>query len=194
MNVRWNDDDAGLLGRLFRRGGEPRLRRNGKSDVAIAVAGIALGLTCALFPWYVFFNQDDFGVRAMRFEGQRANDRMPNDLAFQPHLIGRPVQPDEVPRMELDMFATGTLPDNRNPSTGSIPLEDQPFPGEDRPAAQFRVVHITKGRAMIEDDSGLWLVEPGALLPDNGRVTSIEQRGDRWFIVTADNRALPVSE
>ena len=40
-----------------------------RSDLTVAALGITLALICALFPWYIFFNQDQFGVRAMKFQG-----------------------------------------------------------------------------------------------------------------------------
>ncbi|TPO11857.1 hypothetical protein FJ980_04530, partial [Mesorhizobium sp. B1-1-5] len=37
-----------------------------RSDFVIAALGITLGLICALFPWYIFFNQEQFGVQAIK--------------------------------------------------------------------------------------------------------------------------------
>ena len=33
---------------------------------------------------------------------------------------------------------------------------------------------------MIEDDSGLFIVQRGSMLPDSSRVASIEQQDGRW--------------
>ena len=38
--------------------GKPRWRRD---DMTVAALGVTLGLTCALFPWYIFFNPEKFG-------------------------------------------------------------------------------------------------------------------------------------
>src|SRR5690606_30219050 len=48
-------------------------RPDRRGDFVVAGLGVALGLICALFPWYIFFNQEQFGVRAMRLGGQGAN-------------------------------------------------------------------------------------------------------------------------
>ena len=35
----------------------------------LAALGVVLAMICALFPWYIFFNQEQFGPPAMKFEG-----------------------------------------------------------------------------------------------------------------------------
>ena len=94
--------------------------------------------------------------------------------------------PRDVPEPPLDSFTTATLAAEQQTETPGV--DDQPFPGDASGASAFRVVHVANGRAMIEDDSGLWIVERGATLPDNSRVRSIEQRGGNWVIVTTDSR------
>src|SRR5437868_3353713 len=54
----------------------PRLtnrKADRRSDLVVAALGITLGLICALFPWYIFFNQEQFGVQAIRFGGSGTN-------------------------------------------------------------------------------------------------------------------------
>ena len=53
----------------------PKLNRKAdrRSDFVIAALGVTLGLICALFPWYIFFNQEQFGVRAIKFGGTGTN-------------------------------------------------------------------------------------------------------------------------
>jgi hypothetical protein len=46
---------------------------------------------------------------------------------------------------------------------------------------------------MIEDNTGLWIVQNGSKLPDSSRVTSIEQRGDKWVLVTSTNKVFEIS-
>ena len=44
------------------------LHRRGltKGDLVITAGGLGLAFACAVFPWYVFFNQEHFGPREMR--------------------------------------------------------------------------------------------------------------------------------
>ena len=49
--------------------------RDRRSDLTVAALGVTLGLICALFPWYIFFNPEEFGVRAMKFGGSGGGHR-----------------------------------------------------------------------------------------------------------------------
>jgi hypothetical protein len=73
----------------------------------------------------------------------------------------------------------------------SPPPADQPFPAA---ASEFKMVHVANGRAMIEDDTGLWVVQRGSVLPDSSRVASIEQRGGKWVIVTSTDKVIQLTK
>lgn len=159
-----------------------------RGDITLAALGITLGLTAAIFPWYVFFNQDQFGVRAMRFQGQgqgsgQGGHRMPADLPFPEELVARHVERGLLPLIELDRLSTGNVPNDDKP-TGSVPVDEQPFPGVERPPVRFEIVHIENGRVMVADDGGVWLARIGSRLPDASRISSIERRDGSWVVVT----------
>jgi hypothetical protein len=180
------DRPSGVLSRRS----VPFAALRGRGDMMIAAAGLALAVGCALFPWYVFFNQEKFGVPSVRFEGSDGSIPMPTSLSYRPELLGRPISAAEVPVLELDLLSTGTLPDD--PTGGVIPLSDQPFPGGP-PEAKYKLVHVANGRAMLEDENGLWVVQPGSLLPDDSRVSSIERRAEGWVLVTSANVVIPIA-
>jgi hypothetical protein len=155
-----------------------------RSDFVIAALGITLGLICALFPWYIFFNQEQFGVQAIKFGGSGSNSgREGGGVVAQ---RSGPLTAKDVPNPEIDLFATGTVEDDPAP-----PPADQPFPAA---ASEFKMVHVANGRAMIEDDTGLWVVQRGSVLPDSSRVASIEQRGGKWVIVTSTDKVIQLSK
>lgn len=159
----------------------PAAKRDRRSDLTVAALGITLGLICALFPWYIFFNPDEFGVRAMKFGGTNG-ETGPIMLGSQPQRVGAP-SAQEIPPMKLDLMATGTArkEDGDKDERGTPGLAEQPFP----PApVDFKLVHIANARAMIEDDSGIFVVQRGDILPDSSRVASIEERDGRWVLVT----------
>ncbi|WP_217572226.1 hypothetical protein [Mesorhizobium sp. GbtcB19] len=158
-----------------------------RSDFVIAALGITLGLICALFPWYIFFNQEQFGVQAIKFGGSGSNA---GRVSGGPQLVNSSSAdaPKTVP--DLDLFATGTLPDEQEDPDKAPGLDQQPFPA----ASEFKMVHVANGRAMIEDDTGLWIVQRGSVLPDSSRVVSIEQRGGKWVIVTSTDKVVPLSK
>ncbi|KUM28819.1 hypothetical protein AU467_00605 [Mesorhizobium loti] len=164
----------------------PRLanrKADRRSDFVIAALGITLGLICALFPWYIFFNQEQFGVQAIKFGGSGSNSgRAGGGVAAE---RSGPLTAKDVPNADIDLLATGTVQDSPAPAPG-----DQPFPAA---ASEFKMVHVANGRAMIEDDTGLWIVQRGSALPDSSRVASIEQRGGKWVIVTDANKVIELS-
>ncbi|TIO54994.1 MAG: hypothetical protein E5X80_01215 [Mesorhizobium sp.] len=164
----------------------PRLtnrKADRRSDFVVAALGITLGLICALFPWYIFFNQEQFGVQAIKFGGSGSNSgREGGGVAAERSAS---LTAKDVPNADIDLLATGTVQDEPAPAPG-----DQPFPAA---ASEFKMVHVANGRAMIEDDTGLWIVQRGSVLPDSSRVASIEQRGGKWVIVTDANKVVELS-
>ncbi|MGX5839691.1 hypothetical protein ACWGTI_03090 [Mesorhizobium sp. ArgA1] len=166
----------------------PKVKKNDdrRSDIVFAALGITLGLICALFPWYIFFNQDQFGVQAIKFGGSGTNAGRVSG-GSQMENSGQPLTANDVP--DVDLFATGTLQD---PEDKAQPpdADEQAFPGDPK----FRMVHVANGRAMIEDDAGLWIVQRGSKLPDSSTVSSIEQRGGKWVMVTSADQVIELSK
>lgn len=167
---------------------KPERRKLNREDFTLAALGVTLAAICALFPWYIFFNQDKFGVREMVFQGTNSSTA-PSQLAYQPQLIGEHFQTGDMPRMDLDFLPTATLRDPDSPPR-AVPVSEQPFPSD---LIQFRLVHVANGRAMIEDEDGLWIVQPGSRLPDASQVSSIEQREGRWVLVTSLDKVVELT-
>ena len=181
------------LGRLFRREREkvPFTARepDRRGDLTVAALGVTLGLICALFPWYIFYNPEKFGVRAVKFGGNGAATGAVV-IGEQPDRVGAPSLADEVVPLTLDLFPTGTAgqedEDRRAPG-----LSEQPFPAE---VPEFRLIHVENGRAMIADDVGVFVVQRGARLPDGSRVAAIEERAGAFVLITDEDRVIAVSE
>jgi hypothetical protein len=186
------------IGRFLDRWrGHSGTREERRGDLTVAALGITLGLTAAIFPWYVFFNQDQFGVRAMRFDGQGPLDgnggRMPVDLPFPEELVVRQVERGLIPLLELDRISTGNVPDDEM-STGSVPVDQQPFPGVEKPPVRFSIVHIENGRVMVADDGGVWLARIGSRLPDASKIASIQRKDGKWVVITDRDEILTPDE
>jgi hypothetical protein len=161
-------------------------KKGRRSDLIIAGLGIALGFGCAVFPWYIFFNQDKFGIRAVKFEGN--GDRtQPVMLGSNGERVGAPMSSEDIPPMQLDLFATGTTGSDDDDDGNASKLVEQPFPGDD---VRFRLVYAAAGRAMIADETGMWVVQRGSLLPDNSKVAGIEQRDGKWVLVTSADKVV----
>lgn len=170
---------------IRRRASAPKKKDGG--DFVIAALGITLGLTCALFPWYIFFNPEKFGVKEFVFEGSKGRLDA-SEIAYQPQLVGTHFTTGDVPAMELDFIPTATVRprDDQTPRAAT----DQPFPSD---LVNFRLVHVANGRAMIEDADGLWVVQPGSRLPDASEVASIEQRAGKWVLVTTHDKVVELA-
>ena len=95
--------------------------------------------------------------------------------------------------MKLDLMATGTArkENGDKDERGTPGLAEQPFP---LAPVDFKLVHIANARAMIEDDSGIFVVQRGDILPDSSRVASIEEREGRWVLVTDVGLVLDLPE
>jgi len=191
-NRRAEEEAAGVAPQTRMKAEQSAKRRDRRSDLTIAALGVTLGLICALFPWYIFFNPDEFGVRAMRFGGSGGGTE-PIVLGAQPERVGAPVAGQKIAPMDLDLLATGTATTDSvdEDEEGTPGLKDQPFPP---PVISFRIVQIANGRAMLEDDTGLFVVQPGSILPDKTRVQTIEERDGRPVLVTDAGVALEISE
>ncbi len=160
-------------------------RRNRRGDLTVAALGITLGLICALFPWYIFFNPDKFGPPVIRLGG-RVDLRPSNGIGAGQDRAGILLGADD-PAGDLDLVSTGTTSSDTPDKAREKEAANQPFPG---PPVPFKVVHIENGRAMMEDDSGFFIVQRGSTLPDSTRVTAIEQRDGKWVVLTSGNEVL----
>ncbi|MEP9399849.1 hypothetical protein [Mesorhizobium sp. KR2-14] len=159
-----------------------------RSDMVVAGLGITLGLVCAMFPWYIFFNPEKFGVEALRFDHEgRSSVSRPLALTSRFLLPSEQIAEEDGAEGKLDPFTTSTLADEQDKKA---PVREQPFPTVDTP---YRLLHVANGRGLIEDDTGLWVVQTGSLLPDSSRVAAIEQRGGTWVLLTDRERAITLT-
>ncbi len=46
-------------------------------------------------------------------------------------------------------------------------------------------MHVANGRALIEDKTGMYIVRVGAVLPDNSRLATLEERDGQWVLITS---------
>jgi hypothetical protein len=154
------------------------------ADRVIGWSGALLALVAAFFPWYVFFNEDKFGLEYIRqITSRDLPERAGKAVVIaSPSGIGDRDNNTVLPKPE-DQIITGTVPaaaaEEDNQEEASIPA--QPFPAAPR---VFRLLHVVKGQAMIEDRTGIYVVREGDTLPDLSKVTSLEERDGKWVIVT----------
>lgn len=146
----------------------------------MVVAAAAAGL-----PWYVFLNPEKFGITGKGWEAlmnvpQRGGGGVD---AVIPHVDdalaadGRKQQ--TVP--PIDNLTTATVPANGEGAHNAEEANVQPLPGGSR----FKLLHVSNGRALIEDKSGMFLVKIGSVLPDESRLLSLTNVDGKWQIVTS---------
>lgn len=163
-------------------------RSYSRGDLVLFASGIVLSGFCAFFPWYVFFNQDQFGVRAVKLENIPSSGPAPRS-AIAADRVASYKETQDNRETDLDTFTTGTtLPtDGEDDERRAV---EQPFPAI---VPEYELVHVANGRAMIQDDQGLYVVQRGSLLPDNSRVAKIEKRNGNWVLVTTADRVLEIA-
>ena len=91
----------------------------------------------------------------------------------------------------VDPTPTGSIPDKAGASrpvnlivTPMRPLESS------LPPSPYKLLDVLNGEALMQTDVGLRHVRAGDLLPELGRINSIERRGDHWVLLTQSGAAL----
>ncbi|WP_117190962.1 flagellar protein [Rhizobium terrae] len=153
-------------------------------DRVLVATGIALAAASAFFPWYVFFNEDKFGIRTETLG--RTRDLPPGNgrqvVSVSPLAMTDSTKDDRpIPTDPMDALTTATTSSIGETRNGGAFREEQPFPGK----SGFRLLHVANGRALIEDGSGMYMVRVGSILPDNSKLATLEQRDGKWVIVTS---------
>ncbi|MBB4288454.1 hypothetical protein GGE16_000470 [Rhizobium leguminosarum] len=151
-------------------------------DRFLTFTGLALAGAAAFFPWYVFFNEDKFGINVAASGNSRDLPDWParNVFSVSPLAMVNKNEGDKK-ASPIDPLTTATVSDLGKERNGKPLLEDQPFPGR----SSFRLLHVSNGRALIEDPSGMYMVRIGSILPDESRLAALEQRDGKWVIVTS---------
>lgn len=155
-----------------------------RSDKVLAATGIALAAAAAAFPWYVFFNEEKFGIRIAGWE--QLGDLPPGSAARRPFSVSPTATPPPENRQfepdPVDNIVTATV-SKLGEARQNAPVlkEQQPMPGR----SGFRLLHVANGRALIEDGNGMYMVQVGSILPDESRLATVEQRGGKWVIITS---------
>ena len=154
------------------------------ADRMLAISGIAIAAAAAFFPWYVFFNEDKFSIKVAAIDHTRDLPHTGPRQVFSVSpiaMINKNKNPNPQPA-PIDQLTTATVSKlGKERDSQPLPIADQPFPGQ----TGFRLLHVANGRAMIEDNSGMYMVRVGSILPDKSRLASLEQRDGQWVIITS---------
>ena len=154
------------------------------TDRIIGYSGAALALSAAFFPWYVFFNSAKFGIDATasliarNFSGW---SERPTFSQTPSAITNGNASPADSSAQ--DPLLTGTVPgqDAAIGIKGDPSAIEQPLPAQ---VTKFHLLHVSKGKALIADENGVYVVGPGSPLPDLSKVQTLEDREGEWVIVT----------
>lgn len=158
-------------------------------DRALAGVGVVMAAAAGFFPWYVFFNEDKFGIEVAAIDHTRdlPHTGPRNVFSVSPMaMINKNKNKNPMPPIQPDELTTATVSKRGVEKPGDARAEDQPFPGPNG----FRLLHVANGRAMIEDESGMYMVQIGSILPDQSRLAALEQRDGKWVIVTSNGQVV----
>lgn len=157
------------------------------SEQGVTWVAITLATVAALFPWYVFFNAEKFNV--VSSNGDRTRD-LPHTgprevFSVSPlAMTNRNKDNDLTIDFPPDPLTTATISNTgkiRQSEHGAAP-RDQPFPVK----SDFRLLHVANGRALIEDKTGMYMLKVGSILPDETKLTKIEQHDGGWTIESSN--------
>jgi hypothetical protein len=163
------------------------------TDRIIGWSGASLAVMAAFFPWYVFVNEEQFGLDYLRqmVSADPATPSRNGALDNTSQGIADRKLSAALPAAE-DRIVTGTVPAEEEASgDGEQRMPAQPFPAA---ARSFRLLKVIKGQAMIEDATGIYVVRRGDVLPDQTKVADLEQRDGKWVLVTDGGKTYAADE
>lgn len=162
-----------------------RQRRSIRDFDRVLTGGlITVAAAAAALPWYVFFNPEKFGMTGNGWEAltnvpQRAGGGV---AAVIPHIDeGLTSEGRQETASNIDALTTATVQASGEGRNASNDGKSQPFPGGTR----FKLLHVSNGRALIEDKAGMFLVQIGSILPDESRLLSMTNVNGKWQIITS---------
>lgn len=171
-----------------------RTKRFWTADRVIGWSGATIAVMAAFFPWYVFVNEDKFGLEALRqlVSGDAVPPSRSTALDSTSSGITGRQRIASLEKLE-DALVTGTVPAVEEPATTDSEQEmpAQPFPAAPR---HFKLLKVIKGQAMIEDATGIFVVRKGDVLPDRTKVAGLEQRDGKWVLMTDGGASYVASE
>ena len=177
------------------------VRRAGLGDYIAWGGALAMAAVSVWLPWDVYLNGANYGPPSFQFsrDGEVPADivalregRSPLFDMVAESYIGDPppvVQPQsdasganpfDDPQFAAD-DTDETLPD------GVDPITTASIPGDGAAAHVYKLIDAGSGLALIADREGIYIVRPGAMLPDGRRVSAVVGRGDNARIVANDD-------
>lgn len=170
------------------------LPRSSSVDRILAGFGVATALSSLAFAGYMVSDSD----RPPRIAGMEYLSifaRPSHSIAAaedRPVALAAASTAAVPPPRAIDLTPTGSIPDRPNASRPASLVVASAHSAEASPLppSPYKLLDVLNGEALIQTDIGLRHVRAGDLLPDLGRINSIEKRGDHWILLTQSGAAL----
>lgn len=185
-------------GRLWRD-----LKRCGPGDYVAWGGALAMAALSVWFPWDVYLNESRYGPPELEFS--RGGEIPADVIALQDGraplfdmvaetFVGDPPPSEIAEGTPVDPFTMRTGPgqdDREDTESESLPPDVDPIttasvPDGDAAMRVYRLLDAGRGLALIADTEGIYIVRPGAVLPDGRRVMAVVGSGGGARIVTGD--------
>lgn len=182
------------------------LKRTGPGDVIAWGGAVTLAAISVWFPWDVYMNQARYGPPTFQFSrsGEVPADvialeegRAPLfDLVAGTYVGDPPPKPlDEDQEAGTDPFTTAAVPLEDDDAAaveealppGVDPITTASVPQGVAVTPVYTLLDAGRGVALIADAEGIYIMRPGAVLPDGRRVAAVVGRGSAARIVTRDD-------
>lgn len=165
-------------------------------DILLTIAGLCLAASSAFLPWYVFLNQEKFTVQRLAYTQQnKGSGAWPGRMFVSEKntaLQGMGTTDRTLLDLEPDMLTTASIETEEEPvPTGNVTAQRTDNVTGSLPAPRsFKLIHVADGRALIQDQSGLYVVKVGSVLPDNSTLSKLERTKNGWLMITSDGEIL----
>ena len=182
----------------------------GLGDVIVWGLGITLAVLALWLPWDAYFNSSNYSRPTMQFS---RDGEVPADIIGVPDarapifdgvaetFIGdppprlaasddsvNPFERDPLPPAENEVTEAPELPEGVDPITTQTVGPTGSVPGEGSGGGGAFTLVQSQGRsALIADEYGIYLIRPGAMLPDGRRIVSVTETDDGMVVETSGN-------
>lgn len=161
------------------------------TDRVLGFIGVMMAAGSAFLPWYVILNQDKFTLHAIRTVMTRDMPDLPARAVWNVSPMSIPNKDKStIPSLPFDPIVTATTPGEQSGSQPPAALGEADGAEQAFPDRRFKLLHVSNGRALIQDDNGVYLVQVGSALPDNSKLATIEERDGKPVIITSDGSVI----
>jgi hypothetical protein len=161
-------------------------------DRLLAASGVAIACSTLAFAGYMVADSDrPPRIAGMEYLSIFARPSHPPVATAQREAPIAAEASNQPAAALIDPTPTGSILD-RAASGRPVNLILTPIRDVDSktPSSPYRILDVSKGEALIANQTGSRRVRAGDIVPDLGRINAIEKRGDHWVLLIQDGAPL----